>query len=374
MTRFRIATTIHQGPESLARVADLGSSNVFIFSDPFLADGPVMDTVRAALGAATVTVFEDIHPDPTIAQIAEGLDVYLAAGADAVIALGGGSALDTAKAVVKVAAESGKAPTKGFVAIPSTSGSGSEVTSFSVITAQNPNRKVVMVSDDMVPTMAILDPLVTRTLPPSLTADSGMDAVAHAMEAYVSTRATDFTDALAEKAAQLSFQYLERAWNDGGDLEAREHMHNAATMAAMAFENAGLGIVHSLAHALGGHFHKPHGRLNAILLANVMEFNAGPISYGGISPVAQRYAHIAHLLGLEATTRRNLALSLCARVRRLRAALDIPATLTGLGIDRTELDDAIPALAATAMDDACTPTNPVQPTVEDLIGILRAVA
>lgn len=376
MSQFRMATTIHMGPDALEAVSVLAGHSVFLVCDPFLESAPIMSVVRQHLGDARVTVYADIHPDPTTSQIANGLAAYLAAEPDAVLVMGGGSAVDTAKAIVKVAVSSDRGPTAGFIAIPSTSGAGSEVTSFAVVTAPNPDRKVVMVSDDMAPTIAILDPRVTRSLPPSLTADTGMDAVTHALEAYASTGATDFSDAFAEKAAQLAFQYLERAFHDGDDLEARTHMHNAATMAALAFENAGLGIVHSLAHALGGRFHQPHGRLNTILLSAVMEYNAGPITYGtgGISPVAERYAHIAHLLGLQAATRRNLALSLCAEVRRLQSSLGIPSRLTGLGIDAAELADAIPALAATAMQDACTPTNPRQPTVEDLEAILRSVS
>ena len=335
-----------------------------------------MDTVRRHLGSATITVFSEVQPDPTIIQISAGVEAYMAADPDTVIALGGGSSLDTAKAICKVAGEHGDPPRHGLVAIPSTSGSGSEVTSFAVITSENPHRKVVLVSDDMAPALAILDPEVTRTLPKALTADTGMDAMTHALEAYVCTGRNDFSDAFAEKASQLIFQNLEKAALHPDDLDARERMHNAATMAAMAFENSGLGITHSLAHALGAAFGKPHGRLNAVLLPAVMEFNAGPVTYGplGISEVADRYAHIAHLLGLEASTRRNLALALCAEIRSLRAAIGIPDTLQDLGIDRQALADAIPGLAATALEDTCTPANPVQPSSEDLVQILRKVA
>lgn len=373
MTRFRIATTIHQGKDSLAHLAQIGATDVLVVTDPFLATTPVMDSVRKYLAGARLTVFSEVEPDPTVTQISRGVEAYLNADPDTVVALGGGSALDTAKAICKVAQQHNDAPAHGLVAIPSTSGSGSEVTSFAVVTSEHPQRKVALVSDDMAPAMAILDPVVTRTLPPSLTGDTGMDAVTHALEAYVCTARNDFSDAFAEKACQLIFQNLETAVHDGQDLAARERMHNASTMAAMAFENSGLGITHSLAHALGGAFHKPHGRLNAVLLPVVMEFNAGPVTYGlhGISEVADRYAHIAHLLGLQAATRRNLALALCAEVRRLRTAIGIPDSLTGLGIDRHELAAAIPDLAATAMQDTCTPFNPVQPSQEHLAELLR---
>ena len=376
MTRFRIATTIHQGQDSLAQLAMVGAKRVLVVTDPFMVTTPVMGLVQQYLSGAVVRVFSEVLPDPTVSQVTAGVEAYLDADPDTVVALGGGSVLDTAKAICKVAAEHGDAPRHGLVAIPSTSGSGSEVTSFAVITSEQPHRKVVLVSDDMAPAMAILDPEVTRTLPASQTGDTGMDAMSHALEAYVCTARNDFSDAFAEKASQLIFQNLATVVHSPDDLAARERMHNAATMAAMAFENSGLGIVHSLSHALGSAFNKPHGRLNAVLMPAVMEFNAGPVTYGpaGISEVADRYAHIAHLLGLEASTRRNLALALCTEVRRLRTAIGIPDSLTGLGIDRTALSEALPALAATALEDTCTPTNPVQPTAEDLTAILRSIS
>lgn len=375
MTRFRIATTIHQGQDSLAQLAMVGARRVLVVTDAFMVTTPVMGLVQQYLSGAVVTVFSDVRPDPTVSEVTAGVEAYLDADPDTVVALGGGSVLDAAKAICKVAAEHGDYPRNGLVAIPSTSGSGSEVTSFAVITSQE-QHKVVLVSDDMAPTMAILDPQVTRTLPPGQTADTGMDALSHALEAYVCTAHNDFADAFAEKAAQLIVGNLERVVRQPDDMDARERMHNAATMAAMSFENSGLGIVHSLSHALGSAFGKPHGRLNAVLMPAVMEFNAGPVTYGphGISEVANRYAHLAHMLGLEASTRRNLALALCTEVRRLRTAIGIPDSLTGLGIDRAALAAAIPELAATALRDTCTPTNPVEPTAEDLTAILRSIS
>ena len=374
MTRFRLATTIHQGENSLSHLSELGARRVLLIIDPFLAESDVLRKILGLLGNAHMVIFDSVQPDPSVAQISDAMDACIQLNPDAIVGIGGGSALDTAKAVYKFAREQGHPPSQGFVAIPSTSGSGSEVTSFAVVTSGG--RKEVLVSDDMSPTMAILDPEVTATLPPSITADTGMDAITHALEAYVSTGASDFSDAFAEKAAQLAFQNLETATKNGHDLWAREKMHNAATMAAIAFDNSGLGITHSLAHAVGARFPLPHGRLNAVLLPAVMEFNAGQVSYGeeGISRVAQGYEHIAHLLGLEAATRRNLALSLCAEVRRLRGAIGIPDSLTKMGVPADELRDFIPALAEVAMCDTCTPSNPRRPTVEELCTLLHQVS
>ena len=203
-----------------------------------------------------------------------------------------------------------------------------------------------------------------------------MDVVTHAVEAYTSLPASDFTDAVAEKAVQLCFAYLPRAHADGSDMEAREHMHNASCLAAIAFENAGLGVTHSLAHALGGMFDLPHGRLNAILLPHVVAFNSGGLSFSPqqLSEPARRYAHLAHLLGLPASTPRNLVLALVDGLRHLNRTIGIPATVSGLGVPKGDFLECIPTLVETALADPCTATNPRAADAAALAGLLRQVA
>ena len=289
------------------------------------------------------------------------------------MALGGGSPIDTAKAVRKLALEQGHDLPAGLVVIPTTSGSGSEVTSFAVVTDAESHAKLPLTSVDMLPEIAILDAEAVLTAPPRLTADSGMDAVSHAIEAYVATGANVFSDALAEKALRLADAALVRCFTDGSDAEAREQQHAAATMAGIAFQNAGLGIVHGLSHAIGGSFKVAHGRLNGILLPHVIAFNAGTLGLRpqDLTDVARRYAALAAALGLQASNERNRVLALSGWVERLRRNLDMPATVTAAGVDRSEFLAAVPALAATALADFCTSGNPVAVTEADLAGILR---
>ena len=292
MQRFRVATTIYYGPDSLALLKDLAGRRVLVVTDAFMATTEVMGQVRQMLGGAEVRVFDRVEPNPSIDLISSGFKVLLDFEPEAIVALGGGSPIDTAKAVYKIAIEQGRRPAQGFIVIPTTSGSGSEVTSFAVVSDLKNHTKLPLTSEDMLPDVAILDPEAVRTAPAKVTADTGMDACSHALEAYVAKGASDFSDAVAEKAASLIFEWLPRAYADGADLEARERLHNASCLAGLAFENAGLGIVHSLSHALGGTFGAPHGRLNAMLMPHVLEFNCGPIGFGpgGLSPVS--YTHL----------------------------------------------------------------------------------
>jgi len=373
--RFQLTTTLCYGPDSLGALSELSECRVLIVTDGFLADSPLMTQVRAALGGATVEVFDHVQPNPDIDAVTEGLRAYLAFRPQAIVAMGGGSAIDTAKAVRKMALEQGHPTEAGFVVIPTTSGTGSEVSSFAVVTDPATHAKLPLESPDMVADMAILDPEAVRTAPPRLTADSGMDSISHAIEAYVAKGNNDFSDALAEKALRLADGYLVRCFRNGDDTEAREHQHTAATMAGIAFENSGLGIVHGLSHSIGGSFRVPHGRLNGILLPSVISFNAGELGFrpGELGPVACRYAGLANALGLSAASERNLVLALVGWVERIRRDLEMPTTLTEAGVDRVAFKAAIPDLARTAVNDYCTTGNPTPVTEADLAGILRRV-
>lgn len=364
MRNFHLDTLVKLGDQGMQSLTDFADDQVLVVTDDFLSSTPMFQKMRGLLGER-VHIFSDVLPNPTTAAITKGVGVYLETKPDVVVAYGGGSVLDTAKAVHKAALDAGFGAREGIVAIPTTSGSGSEVTSFAVITDESTQTKIPVVSRDMVARIAILDPDVVMDAPAMITADSGLDALTHAIEAYVSNGACDFSDALAEKAAALVFAYLRRCHDDGTDREAREHMHNASCLAAMAFDNVGLGITHSLAHAIGGHFPIAHGRLNAMLMQHVIAFNADRSAMA-----RERYARLGRLVAPSAIGPAAVT-SLIGAIAKLNTALGIPATIAGAGFDVQDYRETVAEMAATAMEDGCTPTNPVAPTHEDLVMLLR---
>jgi len=321
------------------------------------------------------TIFTDVHPDPDVKVIADGMKLYMESNADVLVALGGGSVIDTAKGILYFAAQLISAEGREFkkplfIAVPSTSGTGSEVTNFSVITAEE--GKVCIVDEFIAPDIAILDSTCIQHVPQRVAVDTGIDVLVHAIEAYVSEKATDFTDALAEKAIRLIFENLETIYKDINDGEARDRVQNASCMAGMAFTNANLGINHSLAHAFGGTFHIPHGRSNAMMLTAVMEYNAD-LAGSANNYAAQRYAKLAEMLQLPARTYREGTVSLIRAINRLKNTLGIEDNIRSLGVDQTEYEKAQESMAEAALADRCTPTNPRKPSKEDLIRIYQKV-
>ncbi|RRD51335.1 1-propanol dehydrogenase PduQ [Arachnia propionica] len=367
MKEFRLSTLVRLGPEALTALTRYRGESVFMVTDEFLTTTPVFKEALGHLGDR-VTLFTGVLPNPGTHEIGLGVAEYLRAKPHVVVAYGGGSVMDAAKVMHKAALDAGFGAPEGIVAIPTTSGSGSEVTSFAVVTDEETHVKIPIVSADMVARLAILDPRAVMGAPAHITADSGMDTLTHAVEAYVARTACDFSDALAEKAVELTVRYLPRCHSHGDDLEAREHMHNASCMAAMAFDNVGLGITHSLAHALGGHYPIAHGRLNAMLLPHVIEFNAERSQHA-----FDRYVRLGRLVSPSATGRAAIT-SLISTVRRLQEQLGMPSRLGEAGVARQDLFQDIPELVAAALADGCTPPNPVAVTADDLTGILRRVA
>ncbi len=362
MRRFTVSTEVHFGAGVLAMLADYRDMRVFFVTDEFLVTTSFCQ--EAISYVPNAIVFSQVTQDPSRRVISDGSAQYLAAKPEVVVAFGGGSVMDAAKAMHHVALELGEGAEHGIVAVPTTSGSGSEVTSFAVITDEQSQLKVPIVSQYLVANVAILDPQVVVGLPAKTTADAGMDVLTHALESYVSRGASDFSDALAEKAAKLVLDHLVQCYRHGDDLAARTHMHNASCLAAMAFDNAGLGITHSLAHALGGHFPVAHGRLNAILLPHVVAFNAEH------SPVAaERYTELGRQIASHARGEAAIAW-LLSKLKDMNRQLDIPDRLVAAGIPAQELRQLVPRLAEAALHDGCTATNPMQPSQDDLIGIL----
>ena len=332
MNSFSVRTKIMEGGglETLAPKLH----KVFIVTDGFMASSGKVSYITEKLdrAGAEYRVFDQVKADPDIGTVTKGVDMIQEFHPDAVIAFGGGSPIDAAKAIVFFAAKTCDMRECMFIAVPTTSGTGSEVSKFAVITDPEKEVKYPLVEDSLLPDVAILDAELTVSVPPSVTADTGIDVFTHAVEALVSTAATDFSDAAAEKAIKLVRRHLMTAYHQPGDMAARQGMHNASCLAGVAFSNSGLGLNHGMAHALGARFHIPHGRANGILLPYVMSFNAGCSE--SLTPVAKRYAKIARLLGLEATSVRQSALNLIRTARRYVEQLNIPSSIQAAGQGR----------------------------------------
>ena len=372
---FNLKSKIYFNRESIQLLEQVTGSRAFIVADAIMGKLGYIQKVIDYLSKAGISsvVFTGVHPDPDVNVIADAMKLYKKSDADVLVALGGGSSIDTAKGIMYFACNLGKAMGQEmkkplFIAIPSTSGTGSEVTNFTVITSQK--EKVCIIDDFIAPNVAILDSSCIDGLPQRIVADTGIDVLVHSIEAYVSKKATDFTDALAEKAVKLIFENLPKIYNDSKDSEARDHVQNASCIAGIAFTNAGLGINHSLAHAMGGSFHIPHGRSNALLLNAVMEYNASLV--GNASEHAmEKYAKLASILHLPARTTREGAVSFIEAVDKLIKSLGVEDNIRSLGIKEDEFQSALNHMAETAMQDRCTPTNPRKPSKEELIHIYQ---
>lgn len=378
-------------------------SRAFIVTDPVMQKLGYTDRVLYYLRKRSeychCEIFSDIEPDPDVETVMKGVEMMNSFKPDVIIALGGGSAIDAAKAmwlfyehpetdfgglklkfmdirkrVFKFPELNQKAK---MVAIPTTSGTGSEVTSFSVITDRKSNIKYPLADYELTPDVAIIDPQFVATMPPSITADTGLDVLTHAIEAYVSVLASDFTNGLAIKAIALVLNYLERSYKNPDDKAAREKMHNASCIAGMAFSNAFLGVNHSLAHKLGGEFHIPHGRANAVLLPYVIRFNAAkPTKFTSFPKYEEfradkKYAEIARYLDLGGTDTDSQIEALISTIEQLMAKLNMPKSIKECGVDEKEYMSKIHALAEKAFEDQCTTANPRYPLISELEEIYR---
>ena len=343
-------------------------------------------------------IFSDVESDPSFDTIKKGVAAMQNFKPDVIIALGGGSPIDAAKGMwlfyenpdadveglklkfMDIRKRTYKFPKLGkkakMVAIPTTSGTGSEVTSFAVLTDKEKNKKYPLADYELTPDVAIVDPELVMSLPKTVTADTGMDVLTHAIEAYVSNMASDFTDGLAEKAAELVFSYLKRAYDNGDDKEAREKMHNSSTIAGMAFTNAFLGVNHSIAHKIGAEFHLAHGRINAILLPYVIKYNSSKPSKFVSFPkyeyyiADKKYAQLAKKIGLKADTVEEGVNSLIEGIRWLNEKLEIPRSFQEAGLDEQEFLNKVDLLADRAFEDQCTSANPRVPLVSEIKQIM----
>lgn len=373
MQKFKISTEVYFGEDSLAELGEIEAQNAVIFTDAFLCKSGTADKIAGYMKKCkNIRIYSDIKPDPPVELIASALDFLLKAEADIIVALGGGSSIDAAKSTVLIARkQTGKA--LPLIAVPTTSGTGSEVTSFAVITDKQAGVKYPLVSDSLLPEKAILSAELVVSVPPQITADTGFDVLTHALEAYISTQANDFSDAMAEKALELAFEYLPKAYKNGSDEIAREKMHTASCLAGMAFNSVSLGVNHGIAHSLGAHFHIPHGRANGMLLPYVMWYNAG-LDKTVDERTAARLAKIARLIGLPAFNAKTGAQNLVNKLKQLQRELGLPLTLQAAGVDKTSYEAVKEHIVQSALNDACTVTNPRKLLPHDIEVILNNIA
>lgn len=370
MMRFTLPRDIYYGKGSLEQLKTLtGKKAVLVLGGGSMKRFGFVDKVEAYLKEAGIEVklIENVEPDPSVETVMKGAAVMREFEPDWIIAMGGGSPIDAAKAMwvfyeypdttFEEIIQPFSFPTlrqkAKFLAIPSTSGTATEVTAFSVITDYEKGIKYPLADFNITPDVAIVDPELAETMPEKLTAHTGMDALTHAIEAYVSTMNSPFTDPLALKAISMVFEYLPDSYEK--DMAAREQMHYAQCLAGMAFSNALLGIVHSMAHKTGAAFstgHIPHGCANAIYLPYVIKYNAKDAT------VLKRYADIARSVGLEGNTDEELMLALCAKIDAYNVKLNIPKTLKEFGIIEEEFKEKVEEIAKNAVGDACTGSNP----------------
>lgn len=376
MKIFELKTRIVFGKDSLRYLGEKSDRKFFIVTDPFMVTSGMISSITEQLSKCEYQVFSDIVPDPPMELVVKGVEAVTSFRPDIVLAVGGGSAIDAAKAIMQFSKEIGKLKEMEFIAIPTTSGTGSEVTSFAVITDTKKGIKYPLVSDELLPDIAILEPMLVKSVPAPIVADTGMDVLTHAVEAYVSTQATDFSDALAEKAVQLVFEYLQRSYLNSNDLEAKEKMHNASCIAGMAFNQASLGINHAIAHNIGGKLHVPHGRTNALLLPHVIEFNSemegfNPKSY---TLAATKYAKLAKLIGVGGSTIRNSVKNLIHEIIKLEREMKMPIRLTECKVTAEDINKVKKEIAEGALEDACIKTNPRVATMGDVLELLHKIS
>lgn len=357
MGEFFCPVRIISGSDALSALSRWKVQRALLVTDPFFSESGTARAVADRLKGARVEIFDRVKPDPPAALAAEGAAICRRLRPELLIALGGGSSLDCAKAI-RLASEQ----SMDFVAIPTTSGSGAEMTSFSILS--HGGVKHPLVDPALRPDAAILDAHLLERLPPALIADTGMDLIAHCLEAAVATGKTGFSDALAAHGLRTALACLEKSFR--GEKSVRLQLHEAAAMAGMAFDSAGLGILHALAHSLGGAFPVPHGRLCAILIPPVLEAN--------LPAALETYAALARACGIDAAANRLAVRSLSQQIIRLRRNLRLPSNLSEAGIEHEAFKKREEAILDAALADPCASTNPVPVTREWTRRILRSVA
>lgn len=370
MKSIYIKTKIYSGENSLKHLEQFKDTSIWIICDGFLVKNGSLNSLLSFIHSSNkVSIFDEVVPDPPLNVIGKGVAISKQVNPQVIVAYGGGSAIDTAKAIIYFAKEKNFIAKVNFIAIPTTSGTGSEVTSATVITDTETKTKHIIFDDCMLPDEAILDANLTVSVPSVITANTGIDVLTHAIEAYVAKGANVYSDALAEKAVELVMDSLIKCYREGDNLEARGKMHEASNIAGMAFNISGLGINHSIAHQIGGRFHVPHGLANALLLTAVIDYNSKD------SQILKKYAKLAYKTGMvEKIQTDEFAVEvLKTYIKSIKSIMKMPVNLKECGVDKYEFDKAKAQMSKAAFKDGCTSANPREVSEFEIEMILESV-
>lgn len=387
MQSFKLNSAIYCGKGALSHLSEIGYDKVFIVADPFTASSGLINYITEPLKKSSIayTIYSEVRPDPSIDDVVCGVTALMKTMSPCIVSVGGGSAIDLTKCIRLFANRIDNSYFPKLIAIPTTSGTGSEVTSYAVITDKSKNVKHALTDDKLLPEEVILDVEMVKTVPAPIVADTGMDVITHALEAYVSINATPMSDMYCEKAVNICTKYLERSYKfaENKDEFARERMHLASNIAGAAFNAVSLGLNHGMAHQLGGQFHIPHGRANSILLPHIIAYNSG-LSFKSSVDNSQssgmfKYAEMAKHLGLCHQTSSYEApaavKSLINYIQGIQSRMNMPQKVrdAAKNLTREEYFAKIPEMTEAALSDRCTPTNPRTPTPKEVSAIFAEI-
>lgn len=370
MRNIYIKTKLFIGEDALKALETIKNKNIWIICDGFLVKSNGLDKLKSYLNESNkVYVFDEVVPDPPLTVIGKGVAQSKSISPDIVIGYGGGSAIDTAKAIIYFSKAQGLIDIEKFIAIPTTSGTGSEVTSATVVSDTEERRKHIIFDEGILPDEAILDSSLTLSVPPAITANTGIDVLTHAIEAYVAKNSNAYSDALAEKSVELVIDSLITCYFNGDDIKAREKMHEASNLAGIAFNIAGLGINHSLAHQIGGRFHIPHGLANGILLNTVIDFNSED------SEILEKYYKLACKVGMIERNQTHIfgVEVLKKYIKSIMSIMKMPSSLKNCGVSQSDFNESVEMMAENALNDGCTEGNKRSVNKKDLKILLETI-
>lgn len=370
MSNVYVKTRIYSGDKSIKYLEEIKNQVILIVCDKFLVESKAVSYLTNILESNNeIHIYDGVVPDPSTEVVVEGIKHICKEKPSILIGFGGGSAIDTAKAILYFTKLENLTSQPLFIAVPTTSGTGTEVTSLTVITDKESNVKKIIESEDILPDVALLDPALTSTVPKAITANTGMDVLTHALEAYVSKNNNAFSDALSEKSIELLIKSLVKCYEEGNDIDSRKMMQEASTLAGMSFNIAGLGLNHSIAHQLGATFHIPHGLANAMLLNSVIDYNCKD------ELILKKYAKLSYKLQfVNIDENPKIAVEILKRIiKTMMISMNMPLRIRDMNISQADYQNSINIMVENTLKDRCLPTTPKYISSNDIKEILLQI-